>query len=73
MSSFWFLRMLTVFTIWVVSWYHLLENRNTSTATLVGLKQIQKSLPEHRNANLTVKNDAFQKKKIGGERVKVEI
>ena len=36
---------------------------------LVGLIQIQKSLLEPRNANLTVKNDVFRKK-VGGERVK---
>ena len=35
---------------------------------LVGLIQIQKCLPEPQNANLTVKNDVFQKKP-GGERV----
>ena len=69
--GFWLLCMLTIFTIWVVWWHHLVENWNTSTAILVGLIQIQKSLPEPRNVNLTVKNDVSQKKKkLGGERIK---
>ena len=63
-NEFSLLRMLTIFTIWVVWCYHLLENWNTSTAMLVGLIQIKKSLPEPQNADLTVKNDVFQKKNL---------
>ena len=33
----------------------------------------RKSLPEPRIANITVKNDVFQKKKLGGERIEEKV